>query len=75
MRVTVESSPKRRLLMGALWWCRSAGTAGRTKSWKGSCTRSIVAAAIALITLLAAILGGIAGMRFHRKVDKTGLGR
>jgi len=35
----------------------------------------IVAAAIALITLLAAILGGVAGMRFHRKVDKTGLGR
>ncbi len=35
----------------------------------------IVAAAIALITLLAAILGGLAGMRFHRKVDQTGLGR
>lgn len=35
----------------------------------------IVAVAIALITLLAAVLGGIAGMRFHRKVDKTGLGR
>lgn len=35
----------------------------------------IVAAAIALITLLAAILGGLAGMRFHRKVDQTSLGR
>ncbi len=35
----------------------------------------IVAAAIALITLIGAILGGLAGMRFHRKVDKTGLGR
>lgn len=35
----------------------------------------IVAAAVALITLLAAILGGVAGMRFHRNVDKTGLGR
>ncbi len=35
----------------------------------------VVAVAIALITLLAAVLGGIAGMRFHRKVDKTGLGR
>lgn len=35
----------------------------------------IVAAAIALITLIAAILGGLAGMRYHRKVDKTGLGR
>ncbi|MGB3830109.1 MAG: hypothetical protein WA962_15175 [Ornithinimicrobium sp.] len=35
----------------------------------------ITIAAIALITLLAAVLGGLAGMRFHRKVDKTGLGR
>lgn len=35
----------------------------------------IVAVAIALITLLAAVLGGLSGMRFHRKVDKTGLGR
>ncbi len=33
------------------------------------------AVAIALLTLLAAILGEIAGMRFYRKVDKTGLGR
>jgi len=26
------------------------------------------------VPLAAAILGGLAGMRFHRKVDKTGLG-
>ncbi|WP_434016345.1 hypothetical protein [Ornithinimicrobium sp.] len=35
----------------------------------------IAAVAIALVTLIAAILGGLAGMRFHRKVDKAGLGR
>jgi hypothetical protein len=28
----------------------------------------------ALIPLLAAVLGGLAGMRFHRRVDKVGLG-
>lgn len=27
------------------------------------------------VSLLGAVLGGLAGMRFHRKVDKTGLGR
>ena len=26
-------------------------------------------------TLIGAILGGLGGMRFHRKVDQTGLGR
>lgn len=35
----------------------------------------IVAVAIALVTLIAAVLGGLAGMRYHRKVDKAGLGR
>jgi hypothetical protein len=30
---------------------------------------------IAAVSLVGAILGGIAGMRFHRKVDKAGLGR
>ena len=35
----------------------------------------IAAAAIALVSLIGALLGGLAGMRFHRKVDKTGLGR
>ena len=33
---------------------------------------AIVAAVAA--SLLGAILGGLAGMRFHRKVDKAGLG-
>nr|WP_296064289.1 hypothetical protein [uncultured Actinoplanes sp.] len=38
-------------------------------------TGSIVAVAIALIAALAgAILGGLAGMRFHRKVDRAGFG-
>ncbi|HKG49769.1 MAG TPA: hypothetical protein VKB14_04980 [Actinomycetales bacterium] len=31
--------------------------------------------AVALASLAGAILGGLAGMRFHRKVDKAGLGR
>ena len=30
--------------------------------------------AIAVASLVGAILGGLAGMRFHRKVDRTGLG-
>ena len=32
----------------------------------------IVTAAIALVTLGAAMLGGIAGERFHRAVDRAG---
>jgi hypothetical protein len=37
---------------------------------------SIITAVIALaVSLIGAILGGLAGMRFHRKVDKAGLGR
>ena len=37
-------------------------------------TASIIAlAAIVLATLVGALLGGLAGMHFHRKVDKTGL--
>ncbi|WP_200936368.1 hypothetical protein [Marmoricola sp. Leaf446] len=35
----------------------------------------IALVAVLLATLLGAIVGGLAGMRFHRKVDKTGLGR
>lgn len=34
----------------------------------------IAAVAIVLASLVGALLGGLAGMRFHRKVDKTGLG-
>ncbi len=30
---------------------------------------------IAVISLVGAMLGGLAGMRFHRRVDRTGLGR
>jgi hypothetical protein len=38
-------------------------------------TGSLVALGIALLAaLVGAILGGLAGMRFHRKVDKAGLG-
>lgn len=39
-------------------------------------TGSIVAVVIALAAaLVGAVLGGLAGMRFHRKVDEAGLGR
>jgi hypothetical protein len=34
----------------------------------------IAALAVAAVSLVGAILGGLAGMRFHRKVDKAGLG-
>ncbi|MFY0408606.1 hypothetical protein [Solicola sp. PLA-1-18] len=35
----------------------------------------IALVAVALAALVGALLGGLAGMRFHRKVDRTGLGR
>ncbi len=35
----------------------------------------VTAVAVALVSLLGAVLGGLAGMRFHRKVDRVGLGR
>lgn len=34
----------------------------------------IAIAAVIVTTLVGALLGGLAGMRFHRNVDKTGLG-
>jgi hypothetical protein len=44
---------------------------------EGDLTTGGIIAAVAAVatTLVGAILGGLAGMRFHRKVDKTGLGR
>lgn len=35
----------------------------------------IALALVVVVTLSAALVGGLAGMRFHRKVDRTGLGR
>ncbi|WP_234698338.1 hypothetical protein [Lacisediminihabitans changchengi] len=35
----------------------------------------ITAIAVAVASLLAALLGGLAGMRYHRKIDRVGLGR
>jgi hypothetical protein len=35
----------------------------------------LTALAVVVASLIGAILGGLAGMRFHRKVDKAGLGR
>lgn len=34
----------------------------------------VTALILAIVSLLAAILGGLAGMRYHRRVDRTGLG-
>jgi hypothetical protein len=34
----------------------------------------IAALALVAVALIGAVLGGLAGMRFHRKVDKAGLG-
>ncbi|MDD7928764.1 hypothetical protein [Microbacterium thalli] len=38
-------------------------------------TGVLTALGAAVVTLVGAILGGLAGMRFHRKVDRVGLGR
>lgn len=35
----------------------------------------ITGVAVAVISLVGAILGGLAGMRFHRRVDRAGIGR
>lgn len=35
----------------------------------------ITAVIIAVVSLAGAVVGGLAGMRFHRKVDRAGLGR
>lgn len=37
-------------------------------------TRVVSLVAVAVVALIGAILGGLAGMRFHRRVDKEGLG-
>jgi hypothetical protein len=44
---------------------------------EGTLTTGGIIAAIAVVvaSLAGALLGGLAGMRFHRKVDRTGLGR
>ncbi|MFS0910466.1 hypothetical protein AB3M89_01655 [Microbacterium sp. 179-I 3D2 NHS] len=38
-------------------------------------TGILTAVGAAVVTLVGAILGGLAGMRYHRKVDRVGLGR
>ncbi|WP_157532668.1 hypothetical protein [Microbacterium oleivorans] len=38
-------------------------------------TGILTAIGAAVITLIGAILGGLAGMRYHRKIDRVGLGR
>ncbi|MCW2833185.1 MAG: hypothetical protein JWN68_1138 [Nocardioides sp.] len=43
---------------------------------EGTMTTAGIIAAVAVLaaSLIGALLGGLAGMRFHRKVDRTGLG-
>lgn len=38
-------------------------------------TGIIAAVAAAIVSLLGSIVGGLAGMRYHRKIDRVGLGR
>ncbi|MCK6081735.1 hypothetical protein KZX37_14045 [Microbacterium sp. EYE_5] len=38
-------------------------------------TGILAAVGAALVALVGAVLGGVAGMRFHRRVDRVGLGR
>jgi hypothetical protein len=38
-------------------------------------TGVLTALGVALTSLLGAVLGGLTGMRFHRRVDRAGLGR
>jgi hypothetical protein len=38
-------------------------------------TGVITAIAVAIVSLVGAVLGGLTGMRYHRKVDRVGLGR
>jgi hypothetical protein len=38
-------------------------------------TGVITLVVVALISLVGAVLGGLTGMRYHRKVDRVGLGR
>ncbi len=44
---------------------------------EGEATTTVIVgvAVVALVSLVGAMLGGLAGMRFHRRVDRTGLGR
>ncbi len=35
----------------------------------------ITAIAVAIVSLIGAVLGGLTGMRYHRRVDRVGLGR
>jgi hypothetical protein len=42
---------------------------------EGSLTTAgvLTAVGVALVSLIGAILGGLSGMRFHRRVDRVGL--
>ena len=52
------------------------GTVGLPQVSMDDATTTVVVAGVLvlLVSLVAAMLGGLAGMRFHRRVDRTGLG-
>ena len=56
-------------VLGQLSSLPSIPVSGQTATTAGIVT----AVAVAIVSLVGAILGGLAGMRFHRKVDRVGL--
>lgn len=65
-------------VLGALADNEYAGSLGMPQvSFEESTTTTTIVAVVfvLLVSLVGAMLGGLAGMRFHRRVDRTGLGR
>jgi hypothetical protein len=57
-------------ILGALGGFPRIPVTPETATWTGILT----AVGAAVVTLIAAILGGLAGMRYHRRVDRVGFG-
>jgi ABC-type dipeptide/oligopeptide/nickel transport system permease component len=64
-------------VLGAVFGNEYAGIQGLPDvTFDETTTTVVVSIAVVLLTsLVGAMLGGLAGMRFHRRVDRTGLGR
>lgn len=63
-------------VLGAAFGNEYAGSGLPDVTFDETTTTVIVSVAVVLLTsLVGAMLGGLAGMRFHRRVDRTGLGR
>ena len=62
-------------VLGAVFGNDYTGTAIPDIRFDETTTTVVVSVAVVLLTsLVGAMLGGLAGMRFHRRVDRTGLG-